>query len=311
MSAGWIGFIVALVVLNILGCVWLLWWTSRRRPGDPAPEDTSHVWDGDLTEYNKPLPKWWINLFYITIFFSIGYIAWYGGLGVIPGYAKWTSTGEHDQQKALEDKKLEATFAPFAGKPIDQLAKDPKALALGQSIFNNTCATCHGSTGQGAIGYPNLSDDIWHWGGTPDLVLQTVLDGREGVMPEWGTALTNMGGANAVDYVIAYVNVLNNPEEGMKNNFMAAQGKPLYDGLCVACHGVDGKGNQELGAPDLTDGYWLYGNSKESMRTTITQGRHGVMPAHRELLGETRARLVASYVWSLSHKQAQVAGAAQ
>jgi cytochrome c oxidase cbb3-type subunit 3 len=130
-------------------------------------------------------------------------------------------------------------------------------------------------------------------------------------MPEWGTALTNMGGANAVDYVIAYVNVLNNPEEGMKNNFMAAQGKPLYDGLCVACHGVDGKGNQELGAPDLTDGYWLYGNSKESMRTTITQGRHGVMPAHRELLGETRARLVASYVWSLSHKQAQVAGAAQ
>ena len=202
MSAGWIGFIVALVVLNILGCVWLLWWTGRRRPGDPAPEDTSHVWDGDLTEYNKPLPKWWINLFYITIFFSIGYIAWYGGLGIIPGYAKWSSTGEHDQVKAVQDKKLEATFAPFAKQPIDQLAKDPKALALGQSIFNNTCATCHGSTGQGAIGYPNLSDDIWHWGGTPDLVLQTVLDGREGVMPEWGTALTNMGGANAVDYVI-------------------------------------------------------------------------------------------------------------
>ena len=171
----------------------------------------------------------------------------------------------------------------------------------------------HGDAGKGnpELGAPNLTDGIWHWGGTPDLILQTVLDGREGVMPEWGTALTSMGGENAVDYVIAYVNVLNNPEEGMKNNFMAAQGKPLYDGLCVACHGVDGKGNQELGAPDLTDGYWLYGNSKESMRTTITQGRHGVMPAHRELLGETRARLVASYVWSLSHKQAQVAGAAQ
>ena len=198
---------------------------------------------------------------------------------------------------------------PFAGQSIDQLAKDPKALALGRSIFNNTCATCHGSSGQGATGYPNLTDDIWHWGGTPDLVLQTVLDGREGVMPEWGTALTNMGGPNAVDYVIAYVNVLNDPQAGMKNNFMAAQGKPLYDGLCVACHGADGTGNQELGAPDLTDDYWLYGNSKESMRTTITKGRHGVMPAHRELLGETRARLVASYVWSLSHKQA--AGAAQ
>lgn len=183
MSAGWIGFIVALVVLNILGCVWLLWWTGRRRPGDPAPEDTSHVWDGDLTEYNKPLPKWWINLFYLTIVFSIGYIAWYGGLGVIPGYAGWSSTGEHDEVKAVQDKKLEATFAPFANQPIDALAKDPKALALGRSIFNNTCATCHGSTGQGATGYPNLTDGIWHWGGTPDLILQTVLDGREGVMP--------------------------------------------------------------------------------------------------------------------------------
>jgi cytochrome c oxidase cbb3-type subunit 3 len=104
---------------------------------------------------------------------------------------------------------------------------------------------------------------------------------------------------------------LNNPQEGMSNNFMAAQGKPLYDGLCVACHGVDGKGNQELGAPDLTDDYWLYGNSKESMRTTITKGRHGVMPAHRELLGETRARLVASYVWSLSHKEGQAAAGAK
>jgi cytochrome c oxidase cbb3-type subunit 3 len=311
MSAGWIGFIVALVVLNILGCVWLLWWTGRRRPGDPAPEDTSHVWDGDLTEYNKPLPKWWINLFYLTIVFSIGYIAWYGGLGVVPGYARWSSSGEHDQVKAVQDRKLEATFAPFANQPIDALAKDPKALALGRSIFNNTCATCHGSSGQGAIGYPNLTDGIWHWGGTPDLVLQTVLDGREGVMPEWGTALTSMGGQNAVDYVIAYVNVLGDPQDGMKNNFMAAQGKPLYDGLCVACHGVDGKGNQELGAPDLTDDYWLYGNSKDSLRATITQGRHGVMPAHRELLGETRARLVASYVWSLSHREAQANAGAQ
>lgn len=103
--------------------MWLLWWTGRRRPGDPAPEDTSHVWDGDLTEYNKPLPKWWINLFYITIVFSIGYIAWYGGLGVVPGYAKWSSTGEHDEVKAVQDKKLEATFAPFAGQSIDQLAQ--------------------------------------------------------------------------------------------------------------------------------------------------------------------------------------------
>ena len=136
MSAGWIGFIVALVVLNILGCVWLLWWTGRRRPGDPAPEDTSHVWDGDLTEYNKPLPKWWINLFYITIVFALGYLTWYGGWGNYAGTSKWTSKNEHAQVKALEDAKLEKTFAPYQGQSIDVLAKDPKAQSPARKVRN-------------------------------------------------------------------------------------------------------------------------------------------------------------------------------
>ncbi|MCL6713395.1 cytochrome-c oxidase, cbb3-type subunit III [Pseudoxanthomonas sp. z9] len=301
MNSGWSWYVIALVVLNIAGCAWLLWWTARRRPGDPAPEETSHVWDGDLTEYNKPLPRWWINMFYLTIAFGIGYIAWYGGLGGYAGAADWSSAGEHAAKKKVEDAKLEQTFKPYADQAIDKLAQDPKALSLGRSIFNNTCATCHGSSAQGAIGYPNLTDDIWHWGGSPEKVLETVLDGRDGVMPEWGTALTGMGGPNAVDYTIAYVRTLGHPDQ-LINNFPASQGKKLYEGVCVACHGVEGKGNPDLGAPDLTDNYWLYGDSSESLRQTISKGRHGIMPAHRELLGETRARLVAAYVWSLSHK---------
>ncbi|MGN6224004.1 cytochrome-c oxidase, cbb3-type subunit III [Pseudoxanthomonas sp.] len=309
MNSGWSWYVIALVVLNIVGCAWLLWWTARRRPGDPAPEETSHVWDGDLTEYNKPLPRWWINLFYLTIAFGIGYIAWYGGLGGYAGAGKWSSAGEHAAKKSVEDAKLEQTFKPYADQAIDRLAQDPKALALGRSIFNNTCATCHGSSAQGAIGYPNLTDDIWHWGGSPEKVLETVLDGRDGVMPEWGTALTGMGGPNAVDYTIAYVRTLGHPDQ-LINNFPASQGKKLYEGVCVACHGVDGKGNQDLGAPDLTDNYWLYGDSTESLRQTISKGRHGIMPAHRELLGETRARLVAAYVWSLSHKGSKDTAAA-
>ncbi|WP_372018001.1 cytochrome-c oxidase, cbb3-type subunit III [Pseudoxanthomonas sp. 10H] len=300
MTSGWTWFVIVLVAINIVGCVWLLWWTARRRPGDPKPEDTSHVWDGDITEYNKPLPKWWINLFYLTIVFAVAYLVWFGGLGGIPSYAGWTSTGEHARAKAVEDAKLEQTFKPFAGQAIDRLAQDPKAVALGRSIFSNTCATCHGSSGQGAIGYPNLTDDIWHWGGSPDHILQTVLDGREGMMPEWGTVLTGMGGPDAVDYTIAYVRTLSAPET-LQNNYMAARGRKLYEGVCAACHGVDGTGNQDLGAPDLTDDYWLYGSSRESLYQTIAHGRHGSMPAHRELLGETRARLVAAYVWSLSH----------
>ncbi|GAB3750178.1 cytochrome-c oxidase, cbb3-type subunit III [Lysobacter olei] len=300
MSTGWSWYIIVIAAINIAAYTWLLWWTAKRRPGDPKPEETSHVWDGDITEYNKPLPKWWINLFYITIVFALGYLTWYGGWGNYAGAGKWSSKGEHAQVKAREDAKLEKTFAPYQGQSIDVLAKDPKALALGRSIFGNTCSTCHGSAATGAIGYPNLTDKIWHWGGSPDQVLETVLNGREGVMPEWGKVLTGMGGENAVDYVIAYVRTLSDPA-GMQNDFMAARGKTLYDGVCVACHGVEGKGNQAMGAPDLTDNYWLYGDSKESLRQTISAGRHGIMPAHRELLGETRSRLVAAYVWSLSN----------
>ena len=306
MTSGWTWYIIFLVVLNIGGCAWLLWWTSRRRPGDPKPEDTSHVWDGDITEYNKPLPKWWINLFYLTILFAIGYLFWYGGLGAVKAYSGWTSTGQHDRAKAVSDARLEQTFAPYAGQAIDVLAQDPKALALGRSIFGNTCATCHGSSGQGARGYPNLTDDVWHWGSSPDQVLASVLDGREGIMPEWGTVLTGMGGPEAVDYTVAYVRALSDPAM-LQNDFMATQGRKLYEGVCAACHGVDGTGNQDLDAPDLTDDYWMYGASRESLRQTIMQGRHGSMPAHRELLGETRARLAAAYAWSLSHNEARTA----
>ena len=301
MSPGWSWYIIALVVSNIAGCAWLLWWTGKRRPGDPAPTDTSHIWDGDITEYNKPMPRWWLNLFWLTIAFAIAYLVYYPGLGAFAGTGKWTSKGEYDIDKAADDRKLEQTFSRYAGQSIDVLAQDPKALALGRSIFSNTCATCHGSSAHGAIGYPNLSDDIWHWGGSPEQILQTVLDGRDGVMPAWGTVLAGMGGKDAVDSVIAYVYTLSTPDRSLQNNYMAARGKPLYDGICVACHGVEGKGNQAMGAPDLTDDYWLYGSSKESLYKTISEGRHGIMPAHRALLGETRARVVAAYVWSLSN----------
>ncbi|HZY32194.1 MAG TPA: cytochrome-c oxidase, cbb3-type subunit III [Rhodanobacter sp.] len=298
MTQGWSWYVIALVTLNIVGCVWLLWWTGRRKPGDPAPTDTSHVWDGDITEYNKPMPRWWINMFYLTIAFAIGYLALYPGFGSFAGTKQWSSAREHDAEQAAENRKLEATFARFAGQSIDVLARDPHARELGRGIFANTCAGCHGSTAQGANGYPDLTDDIWHWGGTPERVLQSVLDGREGVMPPWGKVLTGMGGDNAVDYTVAYVRSLATPT--VRKDYLAAQGKPLYESVCTACHGVDGKGNAQLGAPDLTDDYWLYGNDSDSLAATIRDGRHGSMPAWRPLLGETRARLAAAYVWSLS-----------
>ena len=307
MSTGWSWYVIALVLINIAGCVWLLQWTAKRRPGDPKPEDTSHIWDGDVTEYNKPLPRWWINLFYLSIAFGIAYLVWYPGLGNLPGYAHWSSQKEHAQVQAMADARFAATIAPYKDQPITQLARNPTALALGRTIFSNTCSGCHGSSARGAKCFPNLTDDIWHWGGQPDQILQTILDGREAVMPPWGKVLTGMGGDNAVTSVVAYVRSLSHP---MDNDYFAAQGKPLFDGICAACHGPAGKGNQALGAPDLTDSYWLYGDSTQALQQTISEGRHGSMPAHRQLLGETRARLVAAYVWSLSQRTPMSASAA-
>lgn len=311
MSNSWSWYVIALVTLNIFGCGWLLWWTGRRRPGDPAPDETGHVWDGDITEYNKPLPRWWIVMFYMTIAFSIGYLIWYPGLGNLPGVGGWTSAGEHDSDLERNNALLDETFRPYADLPIEQLAANPQALTLGRSIFNNTCAACHGSTAQGAPGYPDLTDDVWNWGGKPERILETVLDGREGVMPPLGSVLDGIGGDLAVDQVIAYVRALRQPdlESTLRTDFMASRGKKLYDGLCVACHGPDGTGDQNLGAPNLTLSTTLYENSVESMRQTITKGRHGTMPAHRAILGETRSRLVAAYVWSLSNPAEGQAGA--
>ncbi len=301
MTAAWSWYVIALVLSNILGCVWLIWWTGQRKPGDPGPTDTSHIWDGDLTEYNKPMPRWWINLFYITIVFGLGYLIYYPGMGAFAGTSKWTSAKEQAADKKTQDEKLAATFRQYAGQPIDRLAADPRALKLGRSIFNQTCSTCHGSSAQGATGYPNLTDRIWHWGSSPDEVLQTVVQGRTAVMPAWGSVLTGMGGDNAVTYVTAYVHSLSRPSGQHQANLLADRGKPLYEGVCAACHGVAGKGNQKLGAPDLTDTYWLYGDSNEAVTTSIVHGRNGSMPAHGNLLGDTRSRLVAAYVWSLSH----------
>jgi len=299
MSAGWSWYIIALVAFNIVGCVWLIWWTGRRRPGDPAATDTSHVWDGDLTEYNKPMPRWWINLFYLTILFGIAYLAWFPGLGSFAGTSGWSSGGEHDARKAQDDRRLAANFARYSGQPIDAIARDPRAVAMGRSIFANNCATCHGSSAKGAIGYPDLTDDRWQWGGSPDQILTSVLDGRNAQMPEWDTVLTGIGGEHAVLSTMIYTRSL--PDGKPNNDYLAVQGERLFASVCTGCHGRDGKGDPKIGAPDLTDDYWLYGSSDDAITATIAKGRRGAMPAHRALLGETRARLAAAYVWSLSH----------
>lgn len=297
MSSAWSWFVVALVVLNIVGCVALLRFTSRRSEGEVA-DQTSHVWDEDITEYNKPLPRWWINLFYLTILFALAYLLWYPGAGSFSGFGGWTSRIEHATQKRDGDERLAAALAPYSAKALPELAADPKALNLGHSIYANNCAACHGAAAQGAVGYPNLTDSVWHWGGSAEQITQTVLNGRTAAMPGWSAPIVAMGGATGMDDTISYVLTLSGTAAADKA--AVERGQRIFAGICAACHGPQGKGNPLVGAPDLTDDYWLYGKDRQALATSIGNGRNGTMPAHRELLGETRARLAAAYVWSLS-----------
>lgn len=297
MNTGWSLYVIVLIVINIAGCAWLLWWTAKRRGNDGknTAETTGHVWDGDLTEYNKPLPRWWINLFWLTIIFSIGYLVWYPGFGNFSGTSAWTSAKEHDAEKAEADARLEEAYGRFAGMAIDEVAKHPEAVAFGARLFANHCAQCHGSDARGAKGFPNLTDNDWLWGGSPDQILTTLLQGRQAAMPPLAAAI---GGDVGVTEVAAYVQSLS----GIKADpALAEAGKARFAGVCAACHGVDGKGNPMLGAPNLTDDVWLYGSDFATISEGINKGRQGMMPAHEPIIGDTRVRLVGAYVWSLTH----------
>ncbi|KFN51016.1 cytochrome-c oxidase, cbb3-type subunit III [Arenimonas composti] len=302
MSKGWSIYVILIVAANILGAAWLLWWTSRPPKDGKHTETTGHVWDGDIREYNKPLPRWWINLFYITIVFAIGYLIWFPGLGGFAGTAGWTSAGEHDRAKSEADARLAEAFSRFDGMGIDEIARDEQAVGFGARIFANTCAQCHGADGRGARGFPNLTDADWQWGGSPEQILTTVLHGRQAAMPALGAA---MGGEVGISEVAAYVQSLS----GLRADpALAGAGRARFAGVCAACHGADGRGNEALGAPNLTDGVWLYGGDFETIREGVIAGRNGMMPAHLPILGETRSRLVAAYVWSISDAARREAG---
>jgi cytochrome c oxidase cbb3-type subunit 3 len=301
MSFNWTLFVAILTIANILACFWLLWWTRKRRddggPKESPTSTTGHVWDEDLAEYNKPLPKWWLNLFYVTIVFSLGYLVFYPGLGGFAGTSGWSSAAQHDADAAAAEAKIAPLFARFAAVPLDQLAQDAEAVALGRSVYANNCAQCHGADARGAKGFPNLTDADWQWGGHADAVLATIQHGRIGVMPPWGAALGDQG----VTEVTAYVQSLS----GMQADpSLAGAGQARFAMLCAACHGADGKGNVALGAPNLTDNVWLYGSDTSTIADIIRNGRNGVMPAWGPIIGDDRVRVAAAFVLSQAPRSA-------
>jgi cytochrome c oxidase cbb3-type subunit 3 len=299
----WSYYVIALTAITLIGSTWLLWVTSKKRgasDSQQSTETTGHVWDGDLTEYNKPLPRWWIILFYLTIVFAIAYLIWYPSADKVGGKGNWSSLGQHDAEKASADAKLQALYSRFDGKGIDVIASDATALTTGKQIFANNCAVCHGSDAGGAVGFPNLRDTIWKFDGSPEGILTTIKggvnvpDGRQSAMPAMAAVL---GSEQAVTETAVYVQSLSG---AVVDDGLSAAGGKHYAGVCAACHGVDGKGNQALGAPNLTDKDWMYGSTLEDIKYAINNGRAAQMPAHLPLIGETQTRLAAAYVYSLS-----------
>lgn len=298
MSTGWSIFIIVLTLGNILACLGLLWWTSRRSPEEIKAETTGHVWDEDLEELNNPLPRWWLILFYLTVVFGFVYLALYPGLGNFDGYLEWTQIKEYEEQSALIEARQAETFAKFEGMSIPALAGDPEAEEIGSRIFANNCAVCHGSDARGARAFPNLTDNDWLYGGSPEAILSSIENGRQGNMPPMGASLGEQGVAE----VAAYVQQLSGQEISQAKLALAAAGKQKF-AMCAACHGQDGKGNIAIGAPDLTDDTWLFGGDFETIKTTIRNGRTNKMPSHKELLSEAEIRLVAGYVYGLSQEE--------
>ncbi|MDM8561085.1 cytochrome-c oxidase, cbb3-type subunit III [Candidatus Parabeggiatoa sp. HSG14] len=296
MSQFWDWFITISTVLGILACFALIILLNRgsAKP-DGEVKTMGHVWDGTLEEYNNPLPKWWLNLFYITLVFSIVYLILYPGLGSFKGVLGWSEVAEYEAEMAAADKQYGPLFEKYKNQPIVVLAKDSAATQLGRSLYMTYCTTCHGSDARGIPGFPNLRDKDWLYGGSPEAIEMTISKGRGGMMPN---AVANGLKTEAdINSVTQYLLGLSGSQH---DSAAAIEGEKHFKRICFVCHGMGGTGMQALGAPNLTDNIWLYGGSEAKIRETLTLGRKGKMPAHGEFLGEAKVHLLATYIYSLS-----------
>jgi cytochrome c oxidase cbb3-type subunit 3 len=295
---GWSNYIALVSLVGIVWCIWLLF--SQRKAkvvhtADGAVADTGHVWDDNLRELNNPLPRWWMWMFLLSCIFGLVYLVLFPGLGSFPGVVGYSTDGALMSSMTQANDELKPVYAKYVKMDIEQVAADPKAREMGQRLFLNSCAQCHGSDAGGAKGFPNLTDGDWLYGGSPENIKTTLINGRAGVMPPFPQLDSNQ----IVD-VANYVRSLSGlPADSAK----ATRGAEVFKANCVACHGVDGKGNIALGAPNLTDKTWLYGGSEATIVETLTKGRMAMMPAQDKVLSPGKIHLLTAYVWGLSNNK--------
>jgi cytochrome c oxidase cbb3-type subunit 3 len=277
-------------------------------------ETTGHVWDGDLKELNKPLPKWWLYVLYATIVWSIGYWIVYPAWPTMTDYTKgvigYSQRGEVSKQVADARTAQSTYFAQIEATPLDQIQNNqelmPFVMAGGAAVFGDNCGPCHGKGAQGGPGYPNLNDDDWLWGGSPEAIEHTIKYGirsghdeaRDMAMPRFG--LDGMLEPAQIDDIAQYVMSLSG---NATDEAAAARGAPLFADNCAACHGESGQGNVDLGAPNLTDSIWLYGGDLADIKKSIETGRGGVMPYWAGRLDPVTIKMLTAYVHALGGGQ--------
>jgi cytochrome c oxidase cbb3-type subunit 3 len=293
----WSLFVAGVTLVSIAACGLLLAALSKRKVATD-PDTTGHVWDEDLDELNNPLPRWWIWLFWITIVFSLGYLWLYPGLGSYSGSLKWSSAQEYVDEVKVAERDYGPLYARLAAMDLKALSADAEARVVGQRLFLNYCSQCHASDARGGKGFPNLADTDWLYGGDPETIKASILDGRNGTMPPMAAVVGDAAGAKDMAAYVRSLSGLDHDKPG------AGRAQPKF-AACAACHGAEGKGNPALGAPNLTDAVWLYGASEATLVETIMKGRSNVMPAHRAFLGEQRAHILAAYVYGLSQPEAK------
>ena len=295
INDGWSLYVAIISLVSIIGCGIFLKACSTRRKAGEAVATTGHVWDEDLAEWNNPLPRWWMWLFYITIVFSLAYLALYPGLGSFGGYFKWSSRGEYEGEQAQARATYGPVFDKFLAQDVKLVAADPQAREIGQRLFLTYCSQCHGSDAGGSRGFPSLRDGDWLYGGEPEAIKASIVNGRNGMMPTMAAAV---GGGDDVKDTAQYVlSLAGRTHDGLR----AQRGKAKFETVCAACHGPQGKGNPAIGAPNLTDDVWLHGGTEAEIIEAITKGRSGKMPAHKDFLDDGKIHLLTAYVYGLSH----------
>lgn len=301
LHSGWSIFIVVVTLLSIAACFLLAWSTARAKVPNTQSEDgvgtTGHVWDEDLAELNNPLPRWWLYLFYITCVFGLLYLALYPGLGSYQGLLGWSSGNQYDTEIQVAAETYDPLFEQYLAQDIKVVAADAKANGMGERLFLTYCSQCHGSTANGSRSFPNLSDNDWLGAGNPEYIKNTIINGRQAMMPSMAAAIGDFWEVEAVAHYVASLSKM--PHDAA----LASQGVAKY-AVCAACHGAGGNGNSAIGAPNLTDDVWLHEGSIAGIKLAINAGLNNQMPAFGPVIGEAKAHVLTAYIWSLSNAPA-------